>query len=74
MEYYNNDNMGQWHYAKIKENKALSILVPNLEANILHHIAIFKKTVTFSYHRLFRIIPTHQCPIWKTTFCTTSEV
>jgi len=23
MEYYNNDNMGRWHYAKIKENRLL---------------------------------------------------
>jgi len=23
MEYYNNDNMGQWHYDKIKENRLL---------------------------------------------------
>jgi len=23
MKYYNTDNMGQWHYAKIKENKLL---------------------------------------------------
>jgi len=52
MEYYDNNNMGQWHYAKIKENKLLvkpSIPTPNLEANTLIHITILKNSVTFSY-------------------------
>jgi len=51
-QYYNSDNMSQWHYAKIKENMLLvksNIPIPNLEANTLNHIAILKNTVTFSY-------------------------
>jgi hypothetical protein len=52
MEYCNNDNMSQWHYAKIKENELLvksNIPIPNLEANTLNHTALLKTTVTFSY-------------------------
>ena len=83
MEYYDNNNMGQWHYAKIKENKLLvkpSIPTPNLEANTLIHITILKNSVTFSYiyiyikNKLFRHIPKHRYPIWKITICTTSHV
>jgi len=66
MEYYNNDNMGQWHYAKIKEYKLLyksNIPIPNLEANTLNHIEILKNILTFSYiylkNKLFRLIPSH---------------
>lgn len=49
---YNNDNIGQWQYAKMKENTLLgqsSILIPNPEANTLNHMAILKNTVTLSY-------------------------
>jgi len=52
MQYYNNDNMGQWHYAKKNENKLLNncnIPIPNMEANTLNHIEILKNILTFSY-------------------------
>jgi hypothetical protein len=38
MQYYNDDNMGQWHFAKIKENKLLvksNNPIPNLEVKTL---------------------------------------
>jgi hypothetical protein len=53
----NSDNMGQRHYAKMKENMLLvksSILIPNPEANTLHHMAILKNTVTLSYIYVFK--------------------
>ena len=59
MEYSSNRNMGQWHYAKIKENKLLvksKIPIPHLEANTLNHIAILKNTVTFSHTHIYLFI------------------
>ena len=70
MEYYNNDNMGQWHYSKKKENKLLNksnIPIPNLEANTSNHIEILKNILIFSYIYIYIYIYTHIYQNWTVT-------